>query len=580
MESLWRHILKSIFDEFVTGLDDNIDYSSSTVNLWDLNLKSEKIHEMYGDCLTSPVEFSDGKIGSVEMKMSWLGKIEISATNMVLNLNFTPFKAMKNAIMPGPELQEGFVHRVPEDLRRPEYWASALGKQPALPMARPRYCKAHFARTQRKKGEVRETQCARCKARLQTNYVECELCIPCSLRECQCVLCGTAVPKPADYQATPRASDGFVYTVAEMRHPDYMNSMMAGSQLPYQIAPRYCRFHNRPEHRRTGDVRNGQCIQCKARLQTNYEDLACCASCSDKECRCLLCGMYIPPQGTGGSPLRLSNTFKSEAQKVPKLSTLRSATAAQQGLGDTVRPMMSDPLPKRAHELSDDSSPDLPALPRSNSLEVHDGQQGDKADHSLKTPENSPRGKTNASDDEDVPMEDKLPTHRKTHHDGGASKEKAPKHSHWRHRWAHHHNDTQDELLVPPPPPEEKPKSTTTTAPEAQSHARTSTGPSHAAASMAHTMMGGVRAASGLFGFGHQSSSKDAVPDSPPGTPPRGSRSQGIQEDAAPKPESQPPTIETPRPDEQPTVETPTAAGTTSHIPQFGTDSPEEISTP
>ena len=64
MESIWRHVLKGVFDEFMSGLDDNIEFSNSMVKLWDLKLKEDKVHEVFAEAYTSPVEFTAGTIGS------------------------------------------------------------------------------------------------------------------------------------------------------------------------------------------------------------------------------------------------------------------------------------------------------------------------------------------------------------------------------------------------------------------------------------------------------------------------------------------------------------------------------------
>lgn len=554
MESLWRHILKSVFDEFVTGLDENIDCSKSMVELWDLQLKREKIHEMYGDCLTSPVEFNNGKIGSMQMKMSWLGNIEISANNVVLNLNFTPFKAMKNAIMPGAEVQEGFVHRVPEDLRRAEHWRGMFNSfgsgPPPAPPAYPRYCKSHMRRGQRKRGEARDAQCQRCKVRLLTNYVECSLCIPCSLRESQCVLCAAAVPKTLRAAHDAGKPEGFVYTVAEMRHPDYMASIQTGAPLPYQVPPRFCKFHERPDRQRTGEVRNGQCMICKARLQTNFDDAALCAPCSSKENKCLLCGAYqpmvgTPQQGGAGSALMMERLeFATVEELKSRLELLspergasgrespgpawRNAAAGLDGQAAQNTQLKSDPLPaRRMHSDPDPQSHDRQDRERQDSRQhVEKTQEKD----ALTTPEGTPRrasafspdrqrdrrvSESKASprrgslDDLDVPLEDtkpRLDIKKNPAQQGGASTLKNPI-AHSRSKWQHHslHSDSTDfhPALCPPPPDFESQASHDGHKDDDKKKSGEKKGLVHSAASGAAHAAGKL---GGFFGFGHHGS--------------------------------------------------------------------------
>merc|ERR1712147_70479 len=122
------------------------------------------------------------------MKMSWLGQIEISASNVVLNLNFTPLKALKAALLPESTEDEGYAHSM-KDLRTPEHWTSILGGKASPPQVLPRFCVEHRKRHARKLAEARASNCARCRVRLQTNYVECTLCTNCSARENMCLIC-------------------------------------------------------------------------------------------------------------------------------------------------------------------------------------------------------------------------------------------------------------------------------------------------------------------------------------------------------------------------------------------------------
>jgi len=540
MESLWRHILKSIFDEFVDGLDDNIDCSKSMVELWDLQLKREKIQDIYGDCHRSPVEFSDGKIGSMQMKMSWLGNIEISATNVVLNLNFTPFKAMKNAIMPGAELQEGFVHRVPDDLRRAEHWRSLFccsgSGEKTTPPVLPRYCRAHGTKARRKKGEARDEQCSRCKVRLLTNYVECSLCIPCSVRESQCLICAASLPNSSHPDANSGKSEGFVFTVAEMRHPDYMASIQTGAPLPYQVPPKFCMFHRRPDRQKIGEVRNSQCLHCKARLQTNFEEVSLCTSCSSKENKCLLCAAYMPPPPAGsgfgvptnGLPTRNGLPTNVERLDLEAIKTNGEAGIAHHASDDQQpwrnmsagldaaqavqnRHLMSDPLPVRRHASSNDSQS------HTGKQDRQDGDVQQVPKDALSTPEHTPRKERSESpphrtDDLEVPLEEskrRIDTKKTPNQEGGASRPKmlSGLRGRWQHHFHHSHSEVDFDHALVPPPPAEEPAPAKQEARGSQGHAGGGK-PDHkpslvksASSSVAHA----AGKIGGLFGFGHHS---------------------------------------------------------------------------
>jgi len=98
MESVARYILKSYFDEYVTGLDSNIDCSKLPITLRNLKLKGKRIQEDMDENGESPFEFSDGQIGVVQLAVSWRGVIQINLSDIILNLRFSPFKAIKKSI--------------------------------------------------------------------------------------------------------------------------------------------------------------------------------------------------------------------------------------------------------------------------------------------------------------------------------------------------------------------------------------------------------------------------------------------------------------------------------------------------
>jgi len=353
------------------------------VKLWDLKLKEDKVHEVFAEAYTSPVEFTAGTIGSMQVKTTWGGQVEISASNVVLNLNLTPMQALKAAILPGPR----------------------------APVARP----------VASSGKAADAD-------------------------------GTGAV------ATP-ASDGFVYTVAEMRQPEYFQSMLDGTQPPQQVPPRYCRFHQRPDRRKQGEVRMCQCTHCHVQLQTNFKECALCARCSDKKNSCLLCGVSMPP-GTTQVPSCHSETASPSRRMLTPCpsenaspSRSRSHSPQRQVLGK-IGPGRScgEPVPvARSAETQNGDSPGL--------SESAPGSQSNSPSKSVafeQTPRGcqpqTPRKQLALDDDLEVPQELGIPLHN-NHDSGGASIAKTPRHTHWRHRWQHHHvgHESTDDLLVPPP---------------------------------------------------------------------------------------------------------------------------------
>lgn len=57
-----------------------------------------------------------------------------------------------------------------------------------------------------------------------------------------------------------------------------------------KIVPRYCNRHGSSEMRTKIAPRWLSCSSCHKRLQTNYSEFSLCPLCSDRDCRCMLCG--------------------------------------------------------------------------------------------------------------------------------------------------------------------------------------------------------------------------------------------------------------------------------------------------
>merc|ERR1712190_328445 len=73
------------------------------------------------------------------------------------------------------------------------------------------------------------------------------------------------------------------------------------SQLPPQVAPRYCQKHDASFKRVKAAPGHRQCVDCGLAVQTNYQEFTLCTWCSDKKDRCMLCGCQVSPVANGNS---------------------------------------------------------------------------------------------------------------------------------------------------------------------------------------------------------------------------------------------------------------------------------------
>lgn len=332
MERALKYVLKTYFDEYVRGLDTNVDCSRLPATLHDLPLKHEKLNELIDENSTAcPFEFTDGVIGSIKLMPSWRGNLQVVASDVVLNLAFCPIKAMRKAMKPTEDDEEDEHNQVPVDvqhglcsiggIKAPQVLSQAQVNQlvdvangkfqqpaPAQAQVAPRYCAIHNESEKRKKAQARSCQCSMCKMPVQTTYVDFALCPLCSKREKKCMCCGAGVDSPAAVFPpslnTPsighhRGVDG------PPRGGSYVPPPNAGSMLDasrqngsvgagmQQALPRYCASHAVSEKRIKGDPRTCECQGCGAPMQTNYAAFSFCPACSEKESKCMYCGADV-----------------------------------------------------------------------------------------------------------------------------------------------------------------------------------------------------------------------------------------------------------------------------------------------
>lgn len=193
MSFLLRSVVSQYFGDWIAGFENDIDFSNSTVTMHDLNLKDDKV-EAINDAAgqESPLELRSVSIGTLSFKLVQMGRVQVSASDVIFDFNFTPVQAMLTAYDGGDAAAPGFVHRV-QDIRSPDHWDALLNG--AAPRAHteeipPRFCALHNRPAMRRREAPRTTQCRLCDAKLQTNYKSCMLCCSCSGEHLRCLLCG------------------------------------------------------------------------------------------------------------------------------------------------------------------------------------------------------------------------------------------------------------------------------------------------------------------------------------------------------------------------------------------------------
>lgn len=304
MERALKHFLKGYFEEFVKGLDTNVDCSKLPATLYHLELKQEKIREVLEENESScAFEFTNGRIGSVKLMPSWSGNLEVVANDVRFNLAFCPLKAMKKAMLPAEDEEDDLQNQVPIDIQmglaalHPGGAGAARGAggpMQAPPQVPPCYCTAHDVPGKRQKADPRSVECRSCKMPLQTNYVDFALCPPCSRKEMRCMCCGADVSASSSPPPLwPPPADGHSLAAQPVAVP-------AAARGP-QVPPRYCAAHGTSEKRQKAEPRNSECKGCRQPLSTNYVEFSFCPACSEQEQRCMCCGAPAPA-GPGGVP--------------------------------------------------------------------------------------------------------------------------------------------------------------------------------------------------------------------------------------------------------------------------------------
>jgi hypothetical protein len=159
----------------------------------------------------------------------------------------------------------------------------------------PMYCANHNSSDKRKKTQPRKVVCTSCGGTIQTNYVDVAVCPDCSRKEQRCMCCGAAAETDKD---------------------------PAPAQQPQQQgAAVYCANHSTSAQRRKGPPRNAECTACHVSVQTNYVDFTLCHNCSQKDQRCMCCGVHCGAGSAMTPPMRqasgMLNVFSPRGNSGP-----------------------------------------------------------------------------------------------------------------------------------------------------------------------------------------------------------------------------------------------------------------------
>lgn len=361
MERAVKSFLKGYFEEFVQGLDTNVDCSKLPATLYRLELKQDRINEIFEEGGSAcPFEFTDGIIGSVKLMPSWGGTLEVVLSDVRLNLAFCPIKAMKKAMLPAEDEEDDWQNQVPIDIQ--------MGLAAVLPGGQggpngqgqvpPCYCARHDEPRKRQKAEPRDVECRGCRMPLQTNYVDFTLCPHCSQRELRCMCCGVMASSPSrgrdngirsqsqprwmpDEGNGPRGRNGMRSTSQPRWSPEERNlpapppraASPTRARQSEQIPPRYCSAHSTSDKRRKGEPRSCECQGCKQPLSTNYVEFAYCPACSEAEERCMCCGAGVADPSRFPDPPPPAQGRRSSSTGVNRSSFLGCGDDEEGGCG-------------------------------------------------------------------------------------------------------------------------------------------------------------------------------------------------------------------------------------------------------
>mmetsp|Transcript_101803 Transcript_101803/g.287166 ORF Transcript_101803/g.287166 Transcript_101803/m.287166 type:complete len:1029 (+) Transcript_101803:173-3259(+) len=309
------------------------------------------------------------------------------------------------------------------------------------------YCNRHSHPENRARGNPTIRECSTCHVRFQTNFADVALCPGCSGKEQRCMICGvwTAVrgapektyphdnhgvsaslqprgqsptrptvvrrsmspippPAPARVGTQPGGPQGIrpvvrptVNPLVSAVQPAPLPTAAAhppGPQPPKRCQPKFCVAHCTTDRRCKGETKIMDCKSCRVPMQTNYAEFALCPTCSDKDCRCMVCGALA---GTAAPESREATMRSNDPSQHPVQQPMQQAVQQpmQQPVQQPAQQPMQQPVQQPAQQFAQ-QPPQQPAQQPAQQLPVPAvsgaPSAGPRYCHGHSLPERRPKG--------------------------------------------------------------------------------------------------------------------------------------------------------------------------------------------
>merc|ERR1719171_1277776 len=112
MEAALRNVLKESLGDYVKRGLEKADLGTFPLVLRDLHLNEKKLQEEFDENRDSAVQLTAGKIGHVKVTPSWMGTVEVFATNIELSFSFSPTQALKNQMKQSADDDQGYEEEI------------------------------------------------------------------------------------------------------------------------------------------------------------------------------------------------------------------------------------------------------------------------------------------------------------------------------------------------------------------------------------------------------------------------------------------------------------------------------------
>mmetsp|Transcript_10720 Transcript_10720/g.17612 ORF Transcript_10720/g.17612 Transcript_10720/m.17612 type:complete len:302 (+) Transcript_10720:54-959(+) len=231
MEATLRSLLNDALSDYVQKGFDQVETLSFPMVISDIELNTKRLNHAFHD---SPMDLTYGKIGNIRLIPSWMGTLDVVATDIELKFSFSPTKAMRNSMKRAMDDSEdtALAAAIAASLEDPPKPATELGScQPC-----PRFCCAHDKSEKRMKSNREVKQCSHCGSKVRCSYKGFRLCPWCSDSLQKCTICASPVTQsgkahPADYARENNANDIAIAICEEFaqrpRQPLFMKQSVA-----------------------------------------------------------------------------------------------------------------------------------------------------------------------------------------------------------------------------------------------------------------------------------------------------------------------------------------------------------------